>query len=130
LWEYHLRLTGAGAGYDAGPQSSAVLHDGIAAWLALAELARAQGAKVDFEFLPNEQEVREGHASQSTLRVFNPLLADLSAQQIPFAFPLSFFRRELGVPKLYHDGAHLDSYGHAVYADFLRGRVRQLVAEN
>jgi hypothetical protein len=123
LWELNLRLTGAGEGLDSGPQAQAVLADGAAAWLNIASLAQAQGARLDFEFLPNETEAREGKASEATQRVLNALLPELEKRQVPSAFPVEFFGGLVGFSKLFHDGAHLDTFGHQMYAVHLRDRV-------
>ncbi|MGD1155432.1 MAG: hypothetical protein ABSA41_06335 [Terriglobia bacterium] len=129
FWEYHLRLTGGGESFDDHLHAREVIEDGIAAWLAIASLARAQGARVDFEFLPNEDEVREGHASEATQRVLSAFVPELKKREIPFSYPNALFRPELRVPKVYHDEAHLDSYGHTMYALYLRERIRKVVAE-
>jgi hypothetical protein len=127
-WEYHLRLTG-GESFDDPAHTPEVIEDNIAAWLAAASLARAQGARVDFELLPNEDEAREGHATEATQRVLSALIPELEKREIPFSYPIALFRPQLRVPKVYHDGAHLDSYGHTLYALYLRQRIRRVVAE-
>jgi hypothetical protein len=127
-WEYHLRSTGAGLDIDSGPRSREVLPEGISAWLEIAALAQAQGARVDFELLPNEEEAREGRAAESTQQVLDALLPELAKRHVPAAYPLPFLRSHLGDPKLYHDGAHLDTAGHKIYAEYLRDRVLQLVS--
>jgi hypothetical protein len=126
LWEYNLRLTGAGEGFESGPLAGEVLTDGIAAWLGIVTLAQAQGARVDIELLPNQEEARVGKTAESTQRVLDALLPELAKRRVPEAYPLAFFRSNLGVPKLYHDGAHLDTSGHKIYASYLRDRVGQL----
>ncbi|MGD1104531.1 MAG: hypothetical protein ABSA59_21005 [Terriglobia bacterium] len=128
LWEYELRLTGAGESFESGPQAGQVLADGVAAWLGIATLAQAQRARVDFELLPNEEEAREGKAGESTQRVLDALLPELAKRRVPNAYPLLLFRNNLGVPKLYHDGAHLDTSGHKIYAGYLYDRVLQLAS--
>jgi len=128
LWEYNLRLTGAGESFESSPWAGEVLADGVAAWLGIATLARAQSARVDFELLPNENEAREGKAAESTQRVLDALLPELAKRRVPNAYPLPLFRNNLGVPKLYHDAAHLDTSGHRIYAGYLRDRVVQLAS--
>jgi hypothetical protein len=128
LWEYDLRLTGADESFESSPRASEVLADGVAAWLGIANLAQGEGARLDFELLPNEEEAREGQAAQSTQRVIDALLPELAKRGVPDAFPLGFFRSNLDVAKLYHDGAHLDSPGHRIYALYLRDRVLQLAS--
>ena len=39
-----------------------------------------------------------------------------------------FFESNFGVAKLYHDGAHLDTSGHQIYASYLRDRVLKLAS--
>ncbi len=128
LWQYDMRLTGAGEDFESGPQAAEVLADGIAAWVEIAARAQAQGARVDFELLPREEEVREGRADESTQRVLDALLPELAARHVPEAYPLPLFRGDLGGAPVYHDGAHLDPYGHKLYALYLRDRVWQLAA--
>jgi hypothetical protein len=128
LWEHNQRITGAGKSFESGPQASEVLADGVAAWLGIATLARAQGARVDFELLPSVNEAQEGRAAESTQHVLDALLPELAKRSIPVAYPLTFFQSNLSVPKLYHDGAHLDTSGHRVYALYLRDRVWQLAS--
>jgi hypothetical protein len=127
LWEYNQRLTGTGENFESGPQAGRVVADGVAAWLEIATLAQQRGAGVDFELLPNEDEAREGKASDSTQRVLDGLLPELAKRRIPEAYPLILIRDNLASGKLYHDGAHLDVAGHRVYASYLRDRVVQLV---
>jgi len=127
LWDYNQRLTGGGENFQTSPQGGEVLADGVSAWLNLAKLAQQQGARVDFDLLPNEDEAREGKAAESTQAVLDALLPELARLKVPEAYPLSFIRNELGTKKLYHDGAHLDTAGHRIYADYLRDRVWQLV---
>jgi|SRR5271157_292027 len=127
-WEYDLRSTGAGDSFKASQREGEVLADGVAAWLGIATLAQAQGALTDFELLPNEEEAREGHSDESTQRVLEALLPELAKGRVPEAYPLPLFRSVLGVPKLYHDGVHLDTSGHKLYALYLRDRVWQLAS--
>ena len=126
LWEYNQRLTGTGENFESGAQAGGVLADGVAAWLGIATLAQEQGAHVDFELLPNEDEAREGKAADSTQRVLDALLPELAKRRVPEAYPLSLIRSNLSTAKLYHDGAHLDVAGHRIYAFYLRDRVGQL----
>jgi len=126
LWEYDLRLTDAGESFESSPQASEVLADGIGAWLEIAALAQAHGARMDFELLPNEEEARKGHAAESTQRVLDALLPELDARRVPHAYPLPLFQSNLGTAKLYHDGAHLGTTGHRIYALYLRDRLLQL----
>ena len=128
LWEYNLRLTGQGEHGEFGLRAREVLADGVAAWLGIVSLAQAQGARVDFELLPSEEEARNGLANDSTQRVLDTLLPELARRQVPGAYPLTFFRSNLGLARLYHDGAHLDASGHKVYAVYLRDRVWQLAS--
>ena len=128
LWEYNLRLTGAVESFESGPRAREVLADGVAAWLGIATLAQGQGAGVDFELLPTEEEARKGLATDSTQRVLNVLLPELAKRQVPEAYPLKFFRSNCGGARLYHDGAHLDAPGHKIYALYLRDRVWQLAS--
>jgi hypothetical protein len=128
LWMCNLRLTGAGGGFDCGAPAHEVLTDGVAAWLRIASLAQTQGAHVDFELLPNEEETRAGKASEATQCVLDALLPELEKRQIPFAYPLLLFRNFPGMPKLYHDGGHLGMAGHEIYAPYLRDRILKVVA--
>jgi hypothetical protein len=128
LWEYNLRLTGAVERFESDPRAREVLADGVAAWLGIATLAQAQGARVDFELLPSEEEARKGLATESTQRVLDALLPELAKQQVPEAYPLTFFRSNLGGARLYHDGVHLEASGHKIYALYLRDRVWQLAS--
>jgi hypothetical protein len=130
MWEYNLRLTGAGEGFESRPEAGEVLADGIAAWLRIATLAQAQGARVDFEMLPNEGEAREGKAAESTQRVLDALLPELGRRHVPEAYPLQFFRSKFRDAELYHDGAHFDPSGHKIYAFYLRDRMWQLTSAN
>jgi hypothetical protein len=128
LWAYDLRSTGAGESSESSPRAGEVLAEGVTAWLRIATLARDQGARIDFELLPNEEEARSGNAAESTQRVLDALLPELAKERVPEAYPLSLFRSNLGVPKLYHDGTHLDTSGHRIYAFYLRDRVWQLAS--
>ncbi len=128
LWQYDLRMTGAGEDFESGPQAREVLTDGIAAWVEIAVRAQGQGARVDFELLPREAELREGRAAESTRRVLDALLPELASRHVPEAFPLALFQGSLRAARLYHDGAHLDPYGHKLYASYLRDRVWKLAA--
>jgi len=127
-WEYKQRFTVINPNFEASTQPEVVLGDGVGAWLWIAFMARRQNAQVDFDFLPNEDEAREGRASESTQRVLDALLPNLTRMRVSAAYPLSLFRSNLGVPKLYHDGAHLDTSGHKIYARYLRDRVWQLAS--
>jgi hypothetical protein len=128
FWEYNQRLTGASENSESGSQADEVVADGVAAWLAIATMAEKQRAHVDFELLPNEGEAREGKAAESTQRVLDALLPELAKRGIPEAYPISLFRSNLCTPKLYHDGAHLDAFGHRIYALYLRDRILQLTS--
>jgi len=125
-WQYGTRTTAAREQAKVSRQASDVLAKGTAAWLEIARLAQAQGVRVDFEFLPNEDEAREGHASSATQQVLDALLPDLAAAHVTYAYPLAMFRNELGVPHLYHDAVHLGAAGHRIYAAYLRDRVLKL----
>jgi hypothetical protein len=127
-WEYNQRFTVRNPNFEASAQPEAVLGDGVGAWLWIAFMARKQNAQVDFEFLPNEDEAREGRASELTQRVLDAFLPNLTRMRVSAAYPLSLFRSNIGVPKLYHDGAHLDTAGHKIYAEYLRDRVWQLAS--
>jgi len=127
-WEYDQRSPGAGKSYKVSQPEREVLAEGVAAWLGIAALAQAQGARTDFELLPNKQEAREGHPGESTQRVLDALLPELAKRGVPEAYPLPLFRSNLSVPKLYHDGVHLDTFGHQLYAQYLRDRVWQLAS--
>jgi membrane protease YdiL (CAAX protease family) len=134
LWQSNQRMTGASGSFESGLQAANVLADGLAAWLEIAQIASLDwtsldtvpGKHIDFEFLPNEGELRADKPAESTARVLDKLLPELSRREIPEAYPLEILRRQLGVPKLYHDGAHLDSAGHEIYATYLRDRILQL----
>lgn len=128
LWELNLRLTGATETFESGARAREVLADGVAAWLGIVTLAQQQGARVDFELLPSEEAARKGLATESTQHVLDALLPELAKRQVPEAYPLKYFRSNLGVPKFYHDGAHLDEAGHRIYALYLRDRVWQLAS--
>jgi hypothetical protein len=128
FWDYRQRLTG-GENFEDPSHAREVVEDGIAAWLTIASLARTAHARVDFEFLPSEDEVREGHATQATELVLSALVPELEKRKIPFSYPIALFRPELRVPKVYHDGAHLDSHGHALYERYLQDRIRKVEAE-
>ncbi len=128
VWQYNLRPTGAGKTFKVSQPEREVLADGVAAWLGIATLAQAQGAQADFELLPNKEEARQGHSDESTQRVLDALLPELAKGRVREAYPLSLFRSNLGTRKLYHDGVHLDTFGHQVYALYLRDRVWQLAS--
>jgi len=128
VWDYRLRSSRGDDRVGNSPQASNVLREGIGAWLGLAALARAQGASVDFEFLPNEDEVRSGHACESTKRVLDLILPELHNQRIPFSYPLDLFRRELEAGRVFQDGAHLNAQGHFLYAHYLEARVKEVAA--
>jgi hypothetical protein len=127
FWEYNQEMTGADEDFESGPRAGEVVADGVAAWMALANTAQKQGARVDFEMLPNEDEAREGKAAGSTQRVLDALLPLLAEKRISEAYPLALIRSQLGKAKLYHDGAHFDTFGHQMYANYLRDRVVRLV---
>jgi hypothetical protein len=127
MWEHRLRSSGAVERAEASEASSEFVDAGVTAWLGIVSLAQKQGAGVDFELLPNEEEAREGRPADSTQRVLNALLPKLMQARVPNAYPLALFRRNLGAPKLFHDGAHLGKVGHKIYAEYLRDRVLQLV---
>jgi hypothetical protein len=128
LWQYDLRRPGAGQSLKVRPREGEVVAEGVAAWLGIATLAQAQGARTDFEMLPNQEEARRGHSGESTQRVLDALLPELARGRVPEAYPLAFFRSNLGVSKLFHDGVHLDTFGHKLYALYLRDRVWQLAS--
>jgi hypothetical protein len=128
VWRYKQRTSAAVEGFESGPRAGENLADGIAAWLGIASLAQEQRARVDFEFLPNQDEAREGKAMESTERVLDALLPELAKKQIAQAYPVELFRSNLGVARLYHDRAHLDTAGHRIYALYLRDRVLQLTS--
>ena len=106
-----------------------VLADGVAAWLGIATLAQAQGARVDFELLPSEEEARNGLANR-----FDPARPRYAAPRTCQAAGSRELTRSrsfgaiLDGARLYHDGAHLDASGHKVYALYLRDRVWQLAS--
>ena len=49
---------------------------------------------MDFELLPNEDEAREGRASESTQRVLDALLPNLAKERVPDAYPLSLLSEQ------------------------------------
>jgi hypothetical protein len=118
-WQVNLRISGPAGDISAGNQSAEGLARGVASWVEIARAAKSHGALVDFEFLPSEAEARDNRPSASTRRV----LEALGTQIVPVGFPLQFFRRNLSVPKLYHDDVHLGVAGHRLYASYLRDRV-------
>ena len=128
MWEHNLRKKGTILRSKASQQAGEVLADGVAAWLEMASLAQAQGARVDFEFLPNEEEVRKGRASESSQRVLDALLPELIRERVPNAFPVQLFQSNGRAAKLYHDGVHLNQSGHKTYALYLRDRVLRLAS--
>ena len=128
LWEYNLRTSVAGVRFEAWQQAGNVPVDGVAAWVGIETLAKAQGARVDFELLPNEAEAREDRASEPAQRVIDALLPELANRGAGKAYPLLLFRSNLGAAKLYHDGVHLGTSGHEIYALYLRDRVLQLAS--
>lgn len=125
LWEHNLRNTGAGAPFEARQDAATTLVDGVAAWLAITTIAKAPGAGVDFELLPNQEEAEAGRASEATKRVLDALLPELAMKKVPYVYALPFLRGNLGVAGLYHDGVHLGAPGHKIYANYLRDRVMQ-----
>jgi len=127
-WEYKERFATPELTVYGSPQPQDVLAFGVVAWYDIALMARKQNTRVDFEFLPNEDEARQGRASESTQPILDSLLTPLTRWGAFGAFPVSFFRSNLGVPKLYHDGAHLDVSGHRIYAQYLRKRVLQVAS--
>jgi hypothetical protein len=127
-WEYRERFTTTDLTVYGSTQPQDVLSFGVMAWYEIALMARKQNTRIDFEFLPNEDEARQGKASESTQHILDSLLTMLVRLGAFDAYPVSFFRSNLGVPKLYHDGVHLDTAGHEIYALYLRDRVWQLAA--
>ncbi|MDR3674178.1 MAG: hypothetical protein P4N24_01720 [Acidobacteriota bacterium] len=127
-WQHNQRSTGGSAGFDSGSREGQVLAEGVDAWIGIATLAQAQGSKTDFELLPNEDEARKGRAGELTQLVLDRLLPELAGRRVSEAYPLPLIRSNLGVPKLYHDGAHLDVSGHRIYAQYLRDRVLQVAS--
>jgi len=127
-WEYKQRSTTTNLTVYDGKQPQDVLAFGVHAWISIALMAQEQNIRVDFEFLPNEDEARQGRASEWTQPILDALLTPLARLGAFDAYPVSFFRSNLGVPKLYHDGAHLDTSGHKIYAGYLRDRVWQLAS--
>lgn len=127
-WEFKARSEGTEERGAGAPSEADVMSAGVAAWLEIADLAKAEGARIDFELLPNEAEVVGGRADESTQRVLDALLPALATRGIPSAYPLQALRAGLVVKKFYHDGAHLDVGGHGVYASYLRGRVLQVMS--
>jgi hypothetical protein len=128
LWETNLRSSAPGEIRTGSQEAGDVMAKGVAAWAEIATLAHAQGANVDFELLPNAEEAREGKAGEATQRVLDALLPELAQRRVAEAYPLQLFQRNRGVAKLYHDGVHLDTYGHRIYALYLRDRVLQLAS--
>jgi hypothetical protein len=127
-WEFKERSEGTEERAAGAPSEADVMSAGVAAWLEIAALGQAQGARVDFELLPNEGELRAGRADESTQRVLDALLPALAAHGIPSAYPLQALRAGLVVERFYHDGVHLDIGGHKVYASYLRGRVSRVMS--
>jgi hypothetical protein len=125
-WEYEQRFALKIPNFDPYTQPDQVLFEGVHAWWSIALMARKQDAQVDFDFLPNEDEAREGRASESTQRVLDALLPDLPEMKVSAAYPLSFFRSNVGMANLYHDGAHLGLAGHRIYASYLCDRILQV----
>ena len=128
MWEHNLRRSGADAAPKASQRAGEVLDEGVCAWLEIANMAQTKGAHVDFEFLPNEEEARKGGASASTQRVLDALLPELVRKKVSACLPASALSEPPWRAKLYHDGAHLDTAGHKIYADYLRDRVWQLAS--
>jgi len=126
VWEHNQRTGGTDESFESSKRAGANIAEGVAAWMGIAALAQRQGARMDFELLPNEEEARVGKADESTQRVLDALLPELTKRNIPVAYPLTLFRSNLGVARVYHDGAHLDTVGHRIYALYLRDRVLQL----
>jgi len=129
-WERRARQSGGEAGFSSGPHAGEVLAEGVAAWLAIADTARARGAGMDFELLPNEDEVREGKAADTTQRVLDALQPELARRGIAVAYPIPFLQSKLSIAGLYHDGVHLGVAGHDIYAQYLSNRVRQVASAN
>lgn len=122
-WEYKQRFTSTNLNVYGSTDPEPVLVEGLESWWWIAVMAHDQNTRIDFEFLPNEDEAREGRANEWTqpiLDQLHPALARLGASD---AYPVAFFRSHLAFAKLYHDGAHLDSSGHKIYASYLRDRV-------
>ena len=126
MWEHRQRFTVITPTFEANKQPGAVLEDGVNAWGQIALMAQEQHTPVDFELLPNKEEVREGHASGSTQRVLDLLLPMLARMRVDDSYPLSLFQSNGHTTKLYHDGVHLDTSGHGIYALYLRDRVLRL----
>lgn len=125
-WEHRERFTAPDLTVHGSSQPQDVLSFGILAWYGMALMARKQNTRVDFEFLPNEDEARQGMASESTQYILDSLLTQLVRLGAFDAYPVSFFESNFGFGKLYHDRAHLDTFGHQIYASYLRDRVLKL----
>jgi hypothetical protein len=125
LWETNLRSSAPGEFRTGSQEAGDVMAKGVAAWAEIATLAHAHGANVDFEWLPSEEEARDGRISPSSERVLDALRPEMAKPGVSKSFPLRLFESNVGVPKLYHDGVHLDTYGHRIYALYLRNRVLQ-----
>jgi hypothetical protein len=127
-WEYEQRFTTTHLTVYGSSRPQDVLALGVTAWHEITWMAREQNTQVDFEFLPNEDEARQGRASEWTQPILDAMRTPLARMGAFDAYPVSFFRSNLGVPKLYHDGAHLDTFGHKIYAGYLRDRVLEVAS--
>ena len=127
-WEYKQRFTAIDLTVYGGTQPQDVLARGVHAWDEIAWMARKQSTLVDFEFLPNEDEARQGRASESTQSILDALHTTLAKLGAFEAYPVTLIRSHLAFAKVYHDGAHLDKSGHRIYALYLRDRVLQLAS--
>jgi hypothetical protein len=123
LWEYRQRSAGSGETFSDQRSEKRVLDDGVRAWLEVADLARAAGAKSDFEFLPKEGEVQSGKADESTQQVLVQITPALEQRQVPWNYPIKFVGPQDVAKNVYHDGAHLAANGHEIYARCLRDRI-------
>jgi hypothetical protein len=126
-WQYHLKWSGAGGGNFNPKELAEIRQEGVAAWLEIADRANSRGALVDFEFLPNEEEITQHHVSEDDEAVLNIIETQLKNRGIPYSYPLEFFVPYVGHPRLFHDPPHLDTFGHKLYAQYLLTRVREIV---
>ena len=127
-WEYQQLATVTNPALKANAQPMAAFDNGVGSWLEIATVATDQGIRVDFEFLPNKEEVQDGQANESTRRVLAALLPNLDRMRVSESYPLSLFQRKMGAARLYHDGTHLEKAGHEIYASYLRDRVLEVTS--
>jgi hypothetical protein len=128
-WYGHRKIGVGNHGPFVSEEETLMQHElGVRAFVDLGKLIKKSCPEVLFESLPQMtwgQVSLEGRLEEgSQFKVcFDRLLPEMRAAGFDVGYPIELFKGKGTQKEIYHDEAHLEVKGHAIYADYLISRI-------